>query len=248
MVEWRDDNAGQANAAVQAVLPIVSPLSFATQTRGKGKRERTRAQLIDATADLIANGGADSATIVEITARAGLASGTFYNYFKDRSEIIAETAMRIVEQIGARINSAGQAEEDMAVRLATGTRRFLDIGCSHPTWAWAVLRAVDYLPALRPQIYRYIGDTVHAGRERGEFSEGDDFTLYILCSMMFAALRARLIGMCGPETGSRTAEMQLRMLGVDAARAHEAANRPIAVMELALDDPAFVTGLRPHSR
>lgn len=219
-----------------------SPPTFVAQTRGKGKKERTRAQLIDATAELIARGGADSATIMEITATAGLASGTFYNYFKDRSEVIAETAVRIIEQMSAKINVAGRSEQDIAVRLAAGTRRFLDIACSHPTWAWAVLRAVDYIPSLRPQIFRYIGSTVHVGHESGQFSDDDDFTLFILCSMLFAALRTRLLGITGSETGSRVAEMQLRVLGVDAARAHEAANWPIADVDFSWDSAILPKG------
>ena len=216
------------------------PPTFAARTRGKGKRERTRARLIDAAAELIASGGADSATIVEITATAGLASGTFYNHFKSREELITETVLSIMEQIAARINAAGQTEQDIIVRLAAGTRRFLDITHNHPTWSWAVLRAVDYLPGLRPQVYRYIGSTVHIGHERGQFSNEDDFTLYILNSMLFAALRARLTGKCGPEAGSHVAELQLRALGVDVARAHAAANQPIASVDFSWTDPASI--------
>ncbi|HJQ15922.1 MAG TPA: TetR/AcrR family transcriptional regulator [Allosphingosinicella sp.] len=229
------------------VLPTqASQRTFAAQTRGKGKRERTRARLIDATAELIANGGADNATIVEITATAGLASGTFYNHFKDRAEIIAETAINIMEQIAAKINLAGQAEDDIIVRLAAGTRRFLDIAYGHPTWAWAVLRSIDYLPGLRPRIYRYIGNTVHIGHESGHFSHEDDFTLYILSSMLFGAARARLSGKSGPETGSRVAEMQLRVLGVDAERAHAAAHCPIADVDFGWSDTAISNKGQPH--
>lgn len=216
-------------------VPLTPPPNFTTQARGRGKRERTRAQLIDATAELIAKGGADSATVLEITNTAGLASGTFYNYFNDRSEIIAETAIRIIEQLSSKINLKGQSEEDIVVRLAAGTRRFVDICYNHPTWAWAVLRAVDYLPNLRPQIYRYIGNTVHIGHELGQFSDEDEFTLHMLCSMLFGAVRSRLAGATGPETGERVAEMQLRVLGVGIERAREASLRPIAAVDISWD-------------
>lgn len=221
---------------VAAPMPVpVAPLTFAAQTRGKGKRERTRARLIDAAAELIASGGPDSATIFEITATAGLASGTFYNHFVDRAEIIAETAVSIVDQISAQINAAGEDEEDIVIRLATGTRRFLDIAYSHPTWAWAMLRAMDYLPALRPRIYQHIGRTVHIGHEDGVFADYDDYTLFMLRSIVFAGLRARLMGLAGPEVGARVAEMQLRVLGIEADRAADAVRRPI--VELAFTWP-----------
>ncbi|HKT74070.1 MAG TPA: TetR/AcrR family transcriptional regulator [Steroidobacteraceae bacterium] len=230
-----DQSPAQALTAPYLPTPN-APRTFAAQTRGKGKRERTRARLIDATAELIAKGGADSATIAEITATAGLASGTFYNHFKDRAEIIAETAISIMEQIASQINLAGRAEKDILVRFAAGTRRFLDIAYGHPTWAWAVLHSLDYLPALRPRVYVYVGSTVHIGYESGQFSHEDDFTLHILNAMLFAAVRARLTGKSGPDTGARVAEMQLRVLGVPAGRARAAANRPVAEVDFAWSD------------
>lgn len=211
--------------------------SFSAQSRGKSKRERTRASLIDATAELIANNGADSATIAEIAATAGLANGTFYNYFNDRAEIIAETALSIMEQIAAQINVAGRLEADPVVRLAAGTRRFLDVAVEHPTWAWAVLRSLDYLPDLRPKIYRYMGSTVESGRERGAFVADDPFTLLILNAMLFAALRARLSGRAEADAGARVAEMQLLVLGVDAERARAAATTPIQPIDLTFGAP-----------
>jgi AcrR family transcriptional regulator len=213
--------------AGKIVPPTPLPLSFERHSRGKGKRERTRARLIDATAQLIASGGAENATISEITMIAGLASGTFYNHFKDRSEIITETAICIMEHVAAQINRASEGEEDIALRLASGTRRFLDFACSHPTWAWAVLRAVDYLPDLRPRVYRYIGKTISIGYEKGQFTAKDDFVIYIVCSMLFAAVRVRLNGEINDDAGKRVAELQLRVLGVSAEHAAAAARAPI---------------------
>ena len=236
MTKHESDVAGHADGKPASLrtpaVPLAPPPNFTMQARGLSKRERTRAQLIDATAELIAKGGADSATVIEITNTAGLASGTFYNYFNDRSEVIAETALRIIEQISSRINLEGRSESDIAVRLAAGTRRFVDICYNHPIWAWAVLHAVDYLPSLRPQVYRYIGSTVHIGHELGQFRDEDEFTLHMLCSMLFGAVRSRLAGATGPETGSRVAEMQLRVLGVDFEKAREAANCEITAMEI----------------
>lgn len=221
--------------------------SFSAQSYGKSKRERTRASLIDATAELIATDGADSATIAEIAATAGLASGTFYNYFNDRAEIIAETALSIMEQIAAQINAAGHLEANPVVRLAAGTRRFLDIAVDHPTWAWAVLRSLDYLPELRPKIYSYMGSTVQLGRESGDFLADDSFTLLILNAMLFAALRAQLSGRAEADAGARVAEMQLLVLGVDAERARTAAKAPVKRIDLTFGMPETRTA-KPTAR
>lgn len=232
---------GPKNHETKLNLLIDTKRSFSAQSRGKSKRERTRASLIDATAELIASDGADSTTIAEIAATAGFSSGTFYNYFNDRAEIIAETALSIMEQIAAQINAAGDLEADPIIRLAAGTRRFLAIFADHPTWAWAVLRSLDYLPELRPKIYRYMGSTVQLGRERGDFLADDPFTLLILNAMLFAALRARLSGRAEADADARVAEMQLLVLGVSAERARAAATTPIERIDLTLGLPTKLT-------
>ncbi len=55
--------------------------------RTRPKRARTRAQLLASAAREIAEGGYDRLTIDNICQNAGLARGTFYLYFKHRSDI-----------------------------------------------------------------------------------------------------------------------------------------------------------------
>lgn len=210
------------------------PQTFSAQSRGLGKRERTRAHLIDTTIELIAEGGVEAATVLEIASRGGVAPGTFYNHFEDRTDIIRETALRITERIGARIGEAGQDEQDIVLRFAFGTRRFFDVVRSHPTWAMAVLGSIDYIPSLRPTIYKSVGATIHTGREAGIFDAEDDLTFGVVVSMLVTGLRAHLNGYAGEDLGSRIAEMQLRALGVEIKRARHAATTPLPEFDMRL--------------
>lgn len=221
----RSDRGAAADAA--ATVDEASPGTITRQAGEKTKRERTRARLIDAAAELIGRHGAETVTIAQITEAAGLAKGTFYNYFDDRDAIIAETALSIIEQVRRQIHNAGRNEADPVDRFAAGGRRFLDFVASHPTWAGAVLRSVDYLPGLRPRVYEHVASAVRAGKETGDFGADDWLTIFILNSMLFAAARASIAGTAPDDVGPRTAEMQLLMLGTDPSKADAAARRPI---------------------
>lgn len=211
------------------------PPSFADLSRHKGKRERTRASLLDAAARLMAELGPEDISISQITSVAGVANGTFYNHFASKSEIIAGTAFGITDQIGAQIHRA--AVDDPVEQIAIGGRRFVEFAVAHPTWAWALLRSLDYLPAIRSTVYQHLGETLQRGVQAGVLeAEQDDFTHEILVSMLFAAVRAQLTGAVGPEGASRVAEMQLRLLGASADKAAEIAYRPLERMELRMPE------------
>ncbi len=52
-----------------------------------GKRDRTRALLIEAAATVIGEKGFDRASLEEIAARAGMTRGAIYGNFKDKEEL-----------------------------------------------------------------------------------------------------------------------------------------------------------------
>jgi AcrR family transcriptional regulator len=71
----------------------------ATRTKGD-KRERTRARLIDAAAEVIDEKGYHRATLDEIASRAGMTRGAIYGNFKDRESLflaVVATKWRLID-------------------------------------------------------------------------------------------------------------------------------------------------------
>ena len=63
------------------------------------KRDRTRCAIVDAAIEIIAGKGLDAASIDELMRAAGMARGTFYNYFQSREEVLAAVVCTLQAQI-----------------------------------------------------------------------------------------------------------------------------------------------------
>src|SRR3954465_10689204 len=101
-------------------------------------RERTRALLLAAAVRVIARKGAGAAAIHEIAAEAGLANGTFYNYFRSREALLEATSLRLAERLHASIAVSRAGLDDAAERVAIGCRRFVLQALSDPVWGAAM--------------------------------------------------------------------------------------------------------------
>lgn len=55
------------------------------------KKQETRKRIIDAAMQLFGELGYEAATVAQITERAGVAKGTFFNYFANKEEVILDT-------------------------------------------------------------------------------------------------------------------------------------------------------------
>ncbi|KJS35049.1 MAG: hypothetical protein VR74_17960 [Hyphomonas sp. BRH_c22] len=78
------------------------------------------------------------------------------------------------------------------------------------------------MPDLRQQVGVYMRQDIARGVKQGVFTEPvDDFLIDCVGGLVLSALLSCLSGTAAADAGARTAEMQLRLLGIDkeAARA-----------------------------
>ena len=90
----------------------------ASSAKLPGKRERAkmanREAILDAARLVFAELGYDATTVRDIIRRTELASGTFYNYFKSKEEIIEALAESSVKEIGRLLRELPR--EDMSFK------------------------------------------------------------------------------------------------------------------------------------
>lgn len=84
---------------------------------GLGKREqnvaRNRAAILQAAREVFSEIGFGASTVRDIIRRTGLASGTFYNYFRDKDEILAVLIEDFQLELRRRVHEAREAAETL---------------------------------------------------------------------------------------------------------------------------------------
>src|SRR5262245_58521962 len=146
------------------VPPMARPAPALPAT---GPRARTRALLIDAAVRVFARKGAGAAAIHEIAAEAGVANGTFYNYFRTREELVEAASNRLTERLHEAIAASAADVTDGAERVAIGSRRFVLQALHDPVWGAAVLRIWGGSPVLKFQSAASLVRDLRLGKRAG---------------------------------------------------------------------------------
>ncbi|MEM9513295.1 MAG: TetR/AcrR family transcriptional regulator [Actinomycetota bacterium] len=159
-------------------------------TRGHKKKERTRRQLLDAAIAVIAERG-EAFTASDVTTRAEMSAGTFYNYFDDRDQLIQAVVPDVIDAFAAD-SDVTVDEPDPARRFAVITARALHRAVDSPDEFRALLRLdaaqrliVDGAPM------RFLRADIATGVAAGRFSlDVDDAAVDVVVgSILFAARR-----------------------------------------------------------
>jgi len=109
----------------------------------------TRAKLVRAAREVFSRQRFDEVRITDITAGAGVASGTFYTYFHSKEEVFREVASRVLEEMSAAPRRApGEIEFDPTRQIEAATRRYFEsIGRNA-----RIARSIEELHAREPGV------------------------------------------------------------------------------------------------
>jgi len=136
---------------------------------GSKRRMRMRAILVDAALQLFADKGVDATTIDEIVVLAGVAKGTFYNYFTDRSDIARAVAAAIRHEFNAAVAELNEGIADPAVRVSRGVRLFMALVARDPVKASMLARIYDRGAAIDAQGNEHLLGDIRDGVAQGKF-------------------------------------------------------------------------------
>lgn len=156
---------------------------------------RTVRKLLEAAAAEFGARGYHEAAITGITARAGVALGTFYTYFQSKEELFRALVRDMSRATRAHVAEAVRAAPDRLAAERTGLAAFIAFVRKHPE----LYRIIEEAQFVAEDVYRehYLTfvegyrRNLSAARGRGEISEGpDELRAWILIGMsVFLGMR-----------------------------------------------------------
>jgi AcrR family transcriptional regulator len=198
--------------------------------RHSRRRTATRAALVRAARGLLGEAQDSTVNIQTITEHADVGFGTFFNHFQSKDELFDTAVAEILEEYANTIDDLIADIEDPAEVFAAGFRLTARLVTSSPELMQTLRRrGLDQLrrsDGLVPRALRDIEKGVAAGR----FRALDPVTaVHATTGATLGLLEQRLSSppAVPQDAEEQGAELLLRMLGLDAAEAHEVAHRPL---------------------
>ncbi len=125
--------------------------------------ERTRRRLLEAAEDVFSKASYDEAAIVQITARAGVATGTFYLYFPGKKAVFTELVRDLGHRLRSEISRSVTSLSSRREIERAGFRVFFEFTRRHPG-LYRIVRQAEFVH--RPAFVEYY-DRLAAAYARG---------------------------------------------------------------------------------
>ncbi|MGB0920400.1 MAG: TetR/AcrR family transcriptional regulator [Alphaproteobacteria bacterium] len=201
-------------------------------TRGAKRAAQTRAKLVRAAMEVMAEKGVDGATINDITDAADVAVGSFYNHFGTRDAIIKAAAQTMIEDMGQALDGLWDHVDDPVEVIATAMRIAFKRAMDDPAWGWFLLRTSERGGLITRGLGARLTRDLKAAKLAGRVQPHNvDHIALALVGTFMAFLSAGLQKDLSHQGGEDMAQTILILLGIPTLEAGEIAIRPIPTLE-----------------
>lgn len=186
-----------------------------TSTGYPRKRAQTRRRLLRAGMDVVARCGPGRATVGEVAAVAGVATGTFYNHFPSLADLLDALSEQLASAVEIGMVQLDAVEHDPAARVALATLQLLAVTEDDPVFGAAFLALVNNLPPFRARVRHLVHRAVQDGVGAGRFdvAPGTAVTDALLGAVL-QSMRSRLLADADPSSANDVVALVLRLLGL----------------------------------
>lgn len=167
--------------------------STAAPARGARRKLQTRQRLLDAALSLMSSRGMEGVAINEITDRADVGFGSFYNHFESKEAIYAVLIDTFFEEFADALEESTADLEDPAEIIAVSIRHTMRRASDDPVWGRFLLREGLSEHALTRGLGRRLLRDIQNGVATGRFGLAD-ITMSFLAvgGMVLTAIAAQL--------------------------------------------------------
>ena len=194
------------------------------------RRQQTRDALLGAARALLAEGRASEASIQEITDRADVGFGSFYNHFDTKTELFAVAANDVLDRWSELFERYSRGIDDPAVRFAFGLRITSMLVESDAQMARVIVESGFRLLDIQTGIGFRSRRDLEESRSSGRFAFPDtEIAMGVVVGGLLSVLRRGLAdpGADHDRAGAIFTEHLLRALGMERAEAHRVASLPL---------------------
>jgi AcrR family transcriptional regulator len=155
------------------------------------KSELLRDALLRAAAEIVGEVGYANASIALITARAGVAQGTFYNYFESRQDVLDELLPTLGEKMLAHIRERARSGDGFADIENRGFRGFFSFLKQAPHFFRILNEAESFAPKGHTRHFENVArkyvHLLHRLKRAGEFPAFAEEELEVVVYILLAA-------------------------------------------------------------
>ena len=178
------------------------------------KRQATRQLLLDAARDLVLERGHDRVSIEEITDRARVSKGTFYNYFDTKQDVFTAVAQALKAQLAADLVTTTDPIKDPAMKVAITLKFYFYQSLDNQDWR-EFTRFTGLTELYLEQASEERIEDLQSGVKAGRF-KGDNvyFTESLIRGMSRHVVSAIDQGQVGRDASDYAIRSILQMLGL----------------------------------
>jgi AcrR family transcriptional regulator len=214
----------------------VKPAKIQTDHRtrvGNERRRKMQLRLIEAALAVFAEKGIEATVIDDVISAAGVARGTFYNYFQTIDELLAALSLELGNDVMRSVERAVEHYADPALRLASGIRMYLRTVLLYPSVSRFFWRAG--LNAVGPShlAFEYLPRHVEDGIDKGVLKVADALTaIDLIAGIALSSIHAASIRTVAPDYPEQMTGHILLALGVGKATVGKLLARELPAIEL----------------
>ena len=212
------------------------------ETTNPNKRQVTRQALLDAAVALVSEKGHDRISVQELTERARVATGTYYNYFNSKQEVYVAVAEAIQLRLKEQLDVLREPVHDPAMMVALTLKYYFRHAVDNQEWL-LFTRCVGLTEMMLRPSAPQLQEDIERGVKAGRFRVDDVyFTQNLISGMIDHVTRQIQKGIMARNSIVYSVRSILQMLGLPEMVAKALTQTPLppvaAPKHLSLNDQA----------
>ena len=181
---------------------------------GREKRTRTRAQIVEAGALLLAGRAPEALTVDAVVDAAGVAKGTFYYHFQSIDELATAVGEKLLVSFDEMLAPTRLGMPDPIARMSFAFTKFLEKAIAEPLWAQLVVRSAQAPTEFARSVRANLKADLDVAKVQGRLIMQDtELAADVGLGILLGVMRGTLQRQAAPDMVNHALDAGLRAIG-----------------------------------